>query len=477
MLEPGRQFYDNWHLEAICDHLEAVSRGDISQLIINIPPRFMKSLAVSVFWPAWDWLRDPTIRWLFSSYGMDLSIRDSVKCRRLIQSSWYHNNWKDRYSLTGDQNAKQRFENSKTGYRIATSVDGTGTGEGGDRIVVDDPHSQKNALSDTVRKAALDWWDQTMSTRGNDPKKTRHVVVMQRLNEDDLSGYLRRQGGYEEVVIPMRFEERRSPTSIGWTDPRTEFGELLWPERFDNTYIGQLEKKLGSYGTAGQLQQRPSPASGGVFKQWWLRYWKPHNRPDLAAPLVRQPNGAYTQAELVELPDACDWQCQSWDMAFKDGSQNDSVSGQVWAGIEADWFLLERVNDKMDLPATLQSVIAMSARWPGSVAKYVEAKANGPAVMQMLQHKISGLIGVEVKDSKLARAHAVSPLFEAGNVYVPHPDLYSWVPEYVSQLCTFPNGSHDDDVDSTTQALSQTMPKAEQLAVITWDDRVNISPI
>lgn len=477
VLEPGREFKNNWHLEAICEHLEAVSRGQISQLVINIPPRCMKSLAVCVFWPAWDWIQDPTIRWLFSSYGSDLSIRDSVKCRRLIQSNWYKNQWGTLYRLTGDQNAKERFENSKTGYRIATSVDGSGTGEGGDRIVVDDPHNQKKAQSDVVRKSALDWWDLTMSTRGNDPKKTRHVVVMQRLHEDDLAGYLRKQGGYEELVIPMRFEERRKPTTLGWVDPRTNFGELMWESRFEERHIASLERKLGPYGTAGQLQQRPAPAEGGVFKQFWLKYWRPPQRTDLTAPLIRHPDGSYRQAELVELPEECDWQCQSWDMAFKATEGSSLVSGQVWCGIDANWFLLDRLADRMNFPATLQSVIDLSAKWPGAVAKYVEAKANGPAVIQVLQTKLAGLIGVEVHDSKVARAHAVSPLFAAGNVYVPHPELYQWVNDYVSQLCVFPNGTQKDDVDSTTQAISQTMPRAEQIAVIQWDERVSISPV
>jgi hypothetical protein len=158
VVEPSTPFVPGWHIDAICDHLEAVMRGDIRNLLINVPPRHMKSLLVSVFWPAWEWIRHPERRWLYSSYGSHLSVRDSVKCRRLIESPWYRARWGHVFSLTSDQNAKMRFDNNRSGYRLSTSVSGAVTGEGGDRIVCDDPHKVDEVESDTVRKTVIDWW-------------------------------------------------------------------------------------------------------------------------------------------------------------------------------------------------------------------------------------------------------------------------------------------------------------------------------
>src|SRR6266849_2240648 len=159
IIEPLTPFVPGWHIDAICDHLEAITRGELRNLLINVPPRHMKSLLVSVLWPAWEWIAHPERRWLYSSYASSLSIRDSVKCRRLIDSPWYRRLWGDRFRLTTDQNTKTRFDNDRSGYRIATSVGGAATGEGGDRLVCDDPHNVQDAESDSVRKATLDWWD------------------------------------------------------------------------------------------------------------------------------------------------------------------------------------------------------------------------------------------------------------------------------------------------------------------------------
>src|SRR3984893_3825149 len=175
VVEPSTAFVPGWHIDAIIEHLEAVTRGQIRNLLINVPPRHMKSLLVSVFWPAWEWIAHPERRWLYSSYAASLSIRDSVQCRRLIESPWYRSRWGHIFSLTGDQNAKMRFDNNRSGYRLSTSVGGSVTGEGGDRIVCDDPHKVDEVHSDTVRKAATEWWDVAMSTRANDRKSSALV--------------------------------------------------------------------------------------------------------------------------------------------------------------------------------------------------------------------------------------------------------------------------------------------------------------
>jgi len=265
-VEPSTPFVPGWHIDAIVEHLEAVTRGQIRNLLINVPPRHMKSLLVSVFWPAWEWTRWPERRWLYSSYGAQLSIRDSVQCRRLIESPWYQARWGDRFALTSDQNTKGRFDNDRSGYRLSTSVGGAVTGEGGDRIVCDDPNNVNEVESDSVRKATNDWFDVVMSTRVNDPKTAGKVVVMQRCHQQDLSGHLLEQGDWEHLCLPAEYEGPPCVTSIGWGDPRLEHGELLWPERFGAQEIESLKRSLGSYAAAGQLQQRPSPAGGGLLK-------------------------------------------------------------------------------------------------------------------------------------------------------------------------------------------------------------------
>jgi predicted phage terminase large subunit-like protein len=428
VVEPATEFVSGWHLDAICEHLEAVTRGQIHRLLISVPPRHMKSLAVSVFWPCWEWITHPERRWLFCSYAAGLAIRDSVKCRRMVESPWYRRRWLDRFVLTSDQNEKSRFENDKAGYRIAIGVGGAATGEGGDRVVVDDPHNVREAESEIVRQSVLDWWDQVMSTRLNDPKRGAMVIVMQRVHENDLAGHVLQQGGYEELKLPAEYEGSQQVTSIGWRDPRTELGELLWPERFGQEEVEALKRTMGSYAAAGQLQQRPAPAAGGILKRHWWKFYRETPRPF---------------SEVI----------QSWDCAFKDTRTSDFVVGQVWGRHGADKYLLDQVRGRMDCPATIQAVKRLSEKWPQAQAKLVEDKANGPAVIATLKHEIVGLIAVNPEGGKEVRAHAVSPQIEAGNVYLPDPTIAPWIGGFIDECAAFPNGAYDDQVDAMSQAL------------------------
>ncbi len=357
IIEPLTPFVPGWHILAIIDHLEAVARGEIRNLLINVPPRHMKSLLVSVLWPAWEWIEHPERRWLYSSYAASLSIRDSVKCRTLIESPWYQRFWGDRFTLSNDQNTKTRFDNSRSGYRIATSVGGTATGEGGDRVVCDDPHNVQEAESDSIRLSTTDWFDVVMSTRVNDPRTAARVVVMQRCHQRDLSGHLLAQGGWEHLRLPAEFEEPRCSTSVGWTDPRTQPGELLWPERFGAQEIGNLKISLGSYATAGQLQQRPSPAGGGIFKRPWFKYFQPRGA-NLPPVIVRLPDGTQTSIPAIEAPHRVDEQIQSWDCSFKDLDTSDFVVGQVWARVGPHFLLGDQVRGRMDCPATVKACVS-----------------------------------------------------------------------------------------------------------------------
>lgn len=473
IVTPAATYTPGWHIDAICELLEAVSSGDIKRAIINIPPRHGKSTLVAVDWPTWHWLRNPSTRWMFASYAQRLSTRDSLACRRLIESQGgseaadptliqrvgYQGVLRalgQSWALQGDQNEKTRFENSASGYRLATSVGGTATGEGGDIIVVDDPHKANEVQSDTQREAVIDWLDGTMSTRLNDPKTGAVVVVMQRLHERDATGHLLAQGGYEHLCLPARYEPKHP---FVWPDdPRIAAGDLLWPEQFGEEELAKLETTLGTMGAAGQLQQRPTPQDGGMFKSdWWKRYpagtdW------ERALPL-----------EGLET-------VQSWDFRFSDAKdRNDWVVGQLWGFHGADCYLLGQVRGRLSFTESQKAVKAMTA-WAAEhpnvglrrgSAKLVEEKANGAAIIQTLRREVSGIISIKPTESKEARASAVTPMVEAGNVFLPPGDWIPAPPGYeptaVSALTgeaqAFPRGAHDDQVDALSQVLAWHAPR------------------
>lgn len=456
MLEPSTELVEGIHLDAICAHLQAVTEGAIANLIINVPPGHAKSLLTAVFWPAWVWIDHPEARWLFSSYREPLAIRDSLKCRRLIESDWYQQRWGGRFQLREDQNQKQRFENDRSGYRVVVPI-GAGTGERGDYVVVDDPHSVEQATSDAERTAAVEWWNGSMSTRLNDPAKGHKIVIQQRLHEADLSGDLLRRGGYEHLCLPAEFEpDRQCCTAIGWRDPRSSAGELLWPQRIDPAALESFKMTLGSYRYAGQYQQRPAPAEGGMLKRHWWRYWQPRGA-NLPPVLVRLPDGTIERRTAVELPSRFDRIIQSWDMAFKDTQKADFVVGQVQAAKGADRYLLDQVRDRLDFPATLLAVRRLSGQWPNATLKLVEAKANGPAVIQALRHEIGGLVEVNPEGGKVSRAAAASPQLESGNWYLPHPMLKEWAEGFIGECAAFPAGANDDQVDAWSQGAKRLL--------------------
>lgn len=291
----------------------------------------------------------------------------------------------------------------------------------------DDPHNVNDAPSALIRERTLDWWDQAMSTRLNNPKTGAKVIVMQRVHQDDLSGHVLKQGGYEHLKLPAEYEGTKTMTSIGWEDPRTDVGDLLWPERFGTSELVSLKRSMGSYAAAGQLQQRPAPLEGGLIKKAWFQFYR----------TLPQMDGVI----------------QSWDMAFKDTKGSDFVAGQVWGYAGADRYLVDRFKQRVDFVESVKAVEAMSGKHPLTRTKLVEDKANGPAVISTLRHKISGLIPVTPEGGKIARVNAVVPAIEAGNVYLPHPDIAPWVNEFIEECAQFPNSAHDDEVDAMSQAL------------------------
>ena len=476
-IEPGTTFIPNWHIDAICDHLQAVSDGDIKRLIINIPPRCMKSLTVSVMWPTWDWITRPARKWLFSSYAQSLSTRDSLKCRRLIQSEWYNSRWGDRFQLTRDQYAKIRFENSAFGYRIATSVTGMIIGEGGDIVVVDDPHNTLEAESELVRNGVLDWWDMAMSTRLNSLKDGAFVIIMQRLHEADLSGHiLANELGWDHLMLPMRYEPSHPhalTSSLGFTDPREDEGELLWPERVGDTELVPLEQKLGAYAASGQLQQRPSPAGGGIFQRQWFRYFADegdHYK-------LRQDNWMVQRVLKADC-----WIFFTVDMALTTKTTSDYSVIQVWAvekiahrvtptekkverSVYADYLredipnrggnmmLIDQWRDRAVVPTVENMIRTMMGKWK-PVWVGIEDRHVGSAVIQ--RFVADGLPIVKLKDAgkdKVTRASMGSVWMENGKVYFPESNP-PWLADLEHELELFDHGDHDDQVDCLSYAAA-----------------------
>lgn len=454
VLEPQNPYLHNWHIDAISDYLTAVSRGEVTRLIINIPPRYMKSISVSIMWPAWDWVARPHRRYLAASYSQNLATKHSVDRRTVIQSAWYQARWGDRFRLSGDQNVKTEFTNNKRGHMIATSFGGTGTGKGGDVVIIDDPMNPKSAASDHQRNRTNELFDQTFTTRLDNKKSGAIVVVMQRLHENDLTGHLLAQGGWEQLKLPAVAKERTIITTPAKTRYLREPGDILWPEREGPEEIAMAKTQLGTYGYSGQYDQDPSPVEGGMLKRRWWGFWIPEGMLSPAPPVeVRIEDGTFHTCPLITLPTNLETYLQSWDMAFKDMKTSDFVVGQVWASHGANKFLLDQVHDKLDFPSTLDRFRAMTRKWPQTQAKLVEDKANGPAVISTLKGEIAGIVAVEPQGGKEARVAAVSPQVEAGNVYLPHPLIAPWVNGFIEEAAAFPNGAYDDQVDAFSQAI------------------------
>lgn len=429
VVEPANPYLHNWHIDAISEHLEAVAGGQIQYLLINVPPGTAKSLICSVQFPAWLWLKKPEDRLICGTYAHKLTVRDAVRSRSLLTSPWYAETFQPTWKLRDDSNEKDLYYNTASGFRLAVSVTGQGTGHRGSGVILDDILSVDESYSDTERERACRWVRQTMSSRRNNLAKDWQIAIGQRLHESDPYAEMLASGDYQHLCLPSEFEMgRRSVTSIGFADPRQVEGELLFPALFPPAVLAKAKRDMGEYAYAGQHQQRPSPAGGGIFKADWWKFY-------------------------TEKPAKFDVVIQSWDLAFKDTDGSDYVVGQVWGKLGANKYLLDQARDRMSFTATKQAIRAMSQKWPEATLKLVEDKANGPAVIDSLKDEITGIVAVNPEGGKEARAHAVSPEVEAGNVWLPRDAAYT--DGYLYEMGVFPNGAHDDQVDATTQALNR----------------------
>jgi predicted phage terminase large subunit-like protein len=431
LVEPGRPLVWGRHLSVICEHLEAVwPTRQLRNLLVTIPPRHTKSTLVSVLWPAWIWTREPDTRLLTASYAGPLALRDAVRSRRIIESGWYQEAWPD-VELRRDQNTKGRYDNLAGGYRLATSVGGGATGEGGDVLIVDDPHDIDEQWSPQMLERAWAWWSQVMSQRVNDPKRAGRVIIQQRIHEHDLAGRLLAEGGWDHLSLPTIAEPptlRPPATALGWTDKRPE-GALLWPKRFPPDAIRQAQADLGPVGFAGQHQQRPAPRTGVIFDPLAWGTW-------------------------TALPDPSTWDAAvcSWDLAFGDAEGSSYNVGLAMAVVGVHRYILEVVRERERFSDVLPLVTGLADRWPRCTPVLVEKRANGPALLSMLEGSVDALEAVEPRGSKEQRAWAAQPVQAAGHVLLPAEA--PWREAFEDELKRFPRAGYDDQVDAYSQAIN-----------------------
>lgn len=450
VLEPATPLEWNWHHEAMCLHVQAqfedwikhqqdpAYKQRFQNLLINVPPGTMKSRIVSVCAPAWMWLRWPQWRAIFLSSNPRVALRDSMYCRDLVTSDWYRETFAPDWELAPDQDAKSLFKNTVGGFRQAMGFSARITGDRADALIWDDPHDAVEVVSDVKREFVIDRWDNAISNRVNDARSSLRMGIMQRLHEHDLAGHVLAKGGWEHLCLPMEKEEKpacRCPscqagqTLIGWSDPRTEVGEVLHPVRFTPEVLDGERARFGPGGYAGQMQQNPIPSSGGMVKiTWFGRY---------DYPAGEKP----ADAQLIVL---------SFDTASKAKELNDPWVCTVWA-VTPSWIDIIHVFAKrMEYPEGKRTAIALCDTWrPNAVL--IEDKSSGQQLIQEMRLETNHpIIAIEPHGDKVTRMSLETPIMAAGKVRL--PKRADWLFDFEYKLGRFPQIGKDEG-DSVSQFL------------------------
>jgi predicted phage terminase large subunit-like protein len=430
ILEPGVKMKEGWAIEAICEHLEAVIRGEIKRLVINIPPGAMKSRLTRVMMPLWVWTQKPWSRIIGASYALSLSERDNYYARTILQTDWYQQNFG--VSISSEQGAKVNFDNSNMGGLRAMSVGGATTGFRGDFLILDDAHNASEGESDAKRSEAVQWFLETFQTRVNDLDNSPIVVVGQRIHEEDVYSAAI-ELGYEHLNIPMEWEEeQRKTTSIGWTDPRTKEDELMWPERFSADAVSRLKKALGPYAASAQLQQRPVPRKGGLFQVDNIR-------------------------QIDELPDEPFIAVRAWDLAGSEGKGAYTVGTKLLWGQKSQQFYVADVQRQQLGGGAVRELIEKIADEDGISTRIVIPRDPGQAGKAQSEDIIALLRGYSVKaeaqsGSKELRAEPLASQIEIGKVSVLKR---VWTKAWLDELRFFPKSRFKDQVDSVASAFNE----------------------
>lgn len=421
-------YQDNWHIAAIARQLVRIEIGEITRLIITMPPRTMKSFLASVCLPAWMLGKNPSAKIICASYAQPLSNEFAFEMRRLMQTRWYRSVFPNVHIDTKKASVDE-IKTTRGGYRLSTSVGGSLTGRGADLIVIDDPIKAGDALSQTVMASAKDWYSNTVSSRLNNQKTGKIVVVAQRLQPEDLPGHLASLGGWEELVLPM----------VAWKDQDIELfkgewitrhaGHLLHEDRFGEEEIRRLRSEMTEQDFEAQYNQRPLPPGGALFKLQWLKRYD-------ARPPVHEIQGIF----------------QSWDTAYEVAEGNDYSVCSTWALCGKRYFLLDIFRERLQFPDLERAVYKQREKWNANLV-IVENAGSGISLYQNIRIRTQGLwiTKLNPSGSKQDRASQQSPKFERGEVYVPHQA--PWLKTFEDELANFPHVKHDDQVDSIVQFL------------------------
>lgn len=471
-IEPGTQYIHGYHVEAIIDHLvaclprtqiiEAVdplfgvssrrvvkSPGQIRKLLITMPPRHMKSTLLVLF-NAWVWTFMPEYRWLHSSYALSLSIRDTMKVRAVVMSPWYQVLWGSRFNLLADQNSKDKFYNSAMGYRMSTSPDAAATGEGGDMVAVDDAHNVAEADSVARRDHTKNWWFESMGSRGNDPETVTHLVMMQRVHQDDLPAECISRG-YVHLNLPARYDPmRRCVTVLGWEDWRKEPGELLWPRRFSEKAMLQLETDLGPFGVASQLQQDPRPRGGAFIKRDWFSRRMTARDLGFVGPIT--------------------W-IRAWDLALSAASRDECASIEMGVGLDGTRYWRRGLFWHKDWAESLERIRTVG-QWERNRVR-IEAIGTTLSAGRQAKDALLGFCLAETQESKkdkVSTAIKWIPRAEAGQVVIVDETVDEfplfafnpgpWVEHFLDVLTSWkpdPTLSQRDDVLDAISSADETL--------------------
>ena len=437
-LNPQAIFSRSPHIEVLATKLAACRQGKLRRLIVNLPPRSLKSIAVSVAFPAWVLGHDPTKQVICASYGQDLSDKHARDCRTLMMSDFYRRLF-PQTRLSPEKQAVNDFMTTAQGFRMSTSVTGVLTGRGADIIILDDPLKPDDALSETKRNSSNDWYDNTLLSRLNSKETGIIIIVMQRVHQDDLVGHVLERGNWEVLSLPAIAEEDEEhliENPLGRRGFRRKAGEALQPERESLETLKTIRQSLGTYHFSAQYQQNPVPIGGAIVKTEWLRYYERH-----------------------ELPSGFSLILQSWDTANKGGELNDFSVCTTWRADFENHYLIDVFRRRLDYPDLKRAVKEQAARHKADIV-LIEDKASGTQLIQDLHSE--GVFGLEGYDpgpgvDKQMRLYAVSAEFESGRVRIPRSAF--WKEEYIREITGFPGTKYDDQVDSTTQALDYLKSK------------------
>ena len=428
-LNPQAELAMNWHLEVIAAKLTAVREGKIRRLIINLPPRHLKSLMASIAFPAYCLGHDASAQILCVSYAQDLADKLARDCRSIMMNPWYRQMFPTRLAL--HRQAVQEFITTRQGYRLATSTGGVLTGRGADIILIDDPLKPEEALSEAQRQGGNEWYDHTLYSRLNDKRHGAIVIIMQRLHEDDLVGHILGQEPWEVLSFPAIAEAEEAHQIETIWGPRCfarRQGEALHPDREPLETLEHIRRTIGEYNFAGQYQQSPAPLGGGLVKAEWFKRYGANERPE-----------------------SFDRILQSWDTANKATELSDFSVCTTWGIKGKDFYLLNVLRKRLEYPALKRAVREQQSLFNANVV-LIEDKASGTQLIQELIadgcHRVTRY---KPECDKIMRLHAQTAIIENGFVHL--PDAASWLAEYLHEMTVFPKGKHDDQVDSTAQFL------------------------